>query len=363
MLIILLLGNFSLFHGLKVSEITQARGVAIGDTHNVVSDLPRIAVMISGVAFEERERRVLGGNIVDHMTEEEDYQGEESIISRQQEGPRPWDTFIEHVVRPLKRDFHDRVDIFVCTNKIEGDVPEEITAAFTINITNRTAQSMQQFDRAKACFSNVRGFGRKYTYFMKVRPDFVFLTDVDDYSELRRDCMHTRFKNAWNIDGMKRCHSQLLYRHCVSCNGMGSRALMYGEARFGWIVDDMVFVAPFELAESVFMAGEEIQHLATHDIPHRVRWITKGDLHATTEGKLTNALVLKKVPVCPLCITGWPKTSRRDWKEHKEVCPNVGSAYPCGLQKPSVDEWVEYIKTGQLPGAIQNKLNSEGYRA
>jgi len=364
MLMILMLGSFSLFHGLKVvSEVTQTHGVATNETHNVVNDLPRIAVMISGIYFEQA-MRTTHGNIIDYMGggDDDSYDQNEK---RTPQGPRPWDTFKEHVVRPLKRDFQERVDIFVCTNKIVGDAPGEITAAFTINSTGSTPQShgisKEQFDRAQACFSKVAGFGRKYSYFMKVRPDFVFLTDIEDYSELRRDCMHSRFQRAWNIDGFRRCQSQLINRHCTSCNGQYSKARAFGPAQFGWIVDDMVFVAPFEIAKSVFMTGEEIQQLSNVRISKRSRWIGKNDLNMSTEGIYTNALVLNKVPMCPLCINGWPRGSNRDWSEHHAVCPNADAAYPCGRQRASVDEWVEYIKTGRLPGVVQKALDREGY--
>jgi hypothetical protein len=335
---------------------TLAHEVANSDTHNIASDLPRIVVMISGITLDHN-MRLRGGNIVDHMTGTEDHR-EERVISRP--GPRPWDTFKKHVVGPLKRDFHERVDIFVCTNELSGAVPEEVTAAFTINVGGHTSSlslSQEQFDRSKACFSQVLGFGRNYTYFIKVRPDFVFLTDIEDYSGLRRDCMHTRFQHVWNIAGLRRCHSQLIFDRCHGCNGRWKRSVVDASVpRFGWIVDDMVFVAPFELAASVFISSEEIRHWSGYEMPNRHRWIDHHGLKYSTEGQYTKALVMNKVPVCPLCINGWPKSSNRDWHEHEHECENANSTYACGRQSASVDEWIEYIKTGRLPGSIQHNI-------
>jgi len=341
---------------------TQAHDVASSDAKDIVSDLPRIAVMISGIAFEDSMRaRVRGGNLVDHMVEDMDHQPESMMPSS---GTRPWDSFKKHVLEPLRRDFHERVDIFVCTNQFVAAAPVEVTAVFTINSTSHTSRlgfSEEQFDRSKACFSNVLEFGRRYTYFMKVRPDFVFITDIEDYSNLRHDCMHTRFQRMWNIAGIRHCHSQLIFGRCYSCNGELRHPV--GGVRFGWIVDDMVFVAPFELAKSVFMTSAEIHHWARYNIPNHNRWIDKYELHNSTEGSYTNALIMNKVPVCPLCINGWPKSSHRDWHQHQHECSNANSTYACGRYQGSVDEWVEYIKTGRLPSKVQWEMDRERHLA
>jgi hypothetical protein len=337
---------------------TQAHEVASSDAQDIVSDLPRIAVMISGITFEDSHARLRGGNLVDQMIEDVDHQ-DEGIMLRS--GPRPWDTFKKHVLGPLKRDFQERVDVFVCTNQSVGAAPEEVTAVFTINSTSHTSKlSFEQFDRSKACFSNILEFGRRYTYFMKVRPDFVFLTDIEDYSELRRDCMHTRFQRMWNIEGIQRCHSQLIYGRCSSCNGELLHRV--GAVRFGWIVDDMVFVAPFELATTIFMSSADIHHWTNYAIPNHDRWIDNVELNLTTEGSYTNALILNKVPVCPLCINGWPKGSHRDWHQHQHECDNANATYACGRYRGSVDEWVEYIKTGRVPSEVQRQMDRERSR-
>lgn len=169
--------------------------------------------------------------------------------------------------------------------------------------------------------------------------------------------MHTRFQRMWNIEGTKRCHSQLIKGRCPSCNG--ERPLWKG-VRFGWLVDDMVFVTPSELAKSVFMTSKEIEHWTHYEMPHRSFWVDKHSLNgetATTEGSFTNALFMNKVPVCPLCINGWPKASHRDWHEHEEPCKNENSEYLCGAQQGSVDEWIVYVKTGRLPSKIQARLD------
>lgn len=371
MLMMLMWSRCSLLSALKVNEATQVREASSSDVHDVVSGLPRIAVMISGITLEDG-MRIPSGNVVDHMSEEEYEPNErERIVSTP--GPRPWDSFKEHVLGPLKRDFRGNVDVFVCTNEVAGHVPEEVTAAFTITLTTHSQRvsgtsnstvgfSHEQFDRTKACFSKVSTYRKDYTYFMKVRPDFIFRTSIEDYSALRRDCMHTRFQRMWNIAGVRACHSQLISGRCPTCNGQ--RGLWKG-LKFGWIVDDMVFVVPSELAKSTFMSSEELEQWSRHEFPnaeHMSHWVNKHALTgptATTEGLYTSALFMNKVPACPLCINGWPKASHRDWSEHQHQCPNANSNYPCGAQQGSVDEWVEYVKTGKLPGIIQAKINTD----
>lgn len=352
--------DLSLPRALNVGETARPRGLASGGAQSGTGGgLPRIAVIISGKVSPQFRPRVAAdaqnATIVDFMTgEEEEEQHDEGRLAQPQSEPRPWDTFREHVLRPLRRDFQGGVDIFVCTNEVIGVVPDDVTAVFEINLEGPTAC---QFDRAHACFSKVLERGNEYAYFMKVRPDFVFLSDVEDYSSLRPDCMHTRFQRMWNIAGIQRCHSQLIFSHCQTCNG--DRPFDTTSTRLGYIGDDMVFVVPSQLAKSAFMTSKEIEHWSSSDytIPHRDSWVGKRALEKTTEGRYTKAMIMNQVPMCPLCINGWPKLSVRDWKQHHQTCRNDNSPYDCGHFPASVDDMVELIKTGRVPDIIQG-----GYR-
>eukprot|EP00439_Symbiodinium_sp_Y106_P042467 s4302_g5.t1 len=144
-----------------------------------------------------------------------------------------------HVLEPLKS-FGFIPEYFVCTEQLDGELPSWVTAAFAFDAQN-------QLMRLKGCLQLVLQREAKcnlrYSLFMKIRPDFLTLTDIPNpLRALSVGCFLSRVRSANHIEGLTNEHLSYCYCSKDCCKGNLPQASHKDNTR-DFMVDDMAFIA------------------------------------------------------------------------------------------------------------------------
>ncbi|CAE7296274.1 unnamed protein product [Symbiodinium microadriaticum] len=197
-----------------------------------------------------------------------------------------------HVLEPLRRaGFVPEYLLCIEMGTIKkSQLPSEVVQAWTFRADS-------QVKRITTCLRRVleREWKKNITYsfFVRLRPDFLLLSDLPDPREPRQGpgCMLTRLRSAVNIRGLTNEHLSFCYcqKHCCS-------EVLRGDAP-GYIVDDMLALSARNLFLRLWLGN------TTGEGPPKLwpRFITP-----MAETDFTTSLLQKGIPVCPLAVRGLP---------------------------------------------------------
>jgi len=261
-------------------------------------------------------------NMVDGMTGEDDGEMESlnsSIlkVARHRTSP-PWTTFKLSALRPLAKQLGRRPDVYVCTDKVVGMKPKEVTQVFKLSASN-------QFERAHLCYQSV-ATARKYDLYVKVRPDFHFLGDFPDVRGIDRDYVYTRFRTASGIAGLTSAHFSGDNMCSKSCGGSPADAC-------GYMNDDMLMVVPSKLAGRVFMSDAEGQaRLEAYGFGDPPGWVMLAC--CGPERQLTRKLISAGILTRPLAVVGYPVYTHWPHDQWALPCARMVVQKTCGIELP-----------------------------
>ena len=194
-----------------------------------------------------------------------------------------------HVLKPLQQAGF-APEYLLCVDRIKGKLPPEVAQAWMFDAAN-------QLRRMKSCLQKVllreTRLNRSYGFFVRLRPDFLMLTDVPNLrtSDLGQGCMLARLRAAINIAGLTNEH--LSYCYCGTSCCM--KETLKG-SQPGFIADDMLAVASRDLFVRLWLSR------AAKRAPPKW-WPLMSPM---AETGLTSTMLQKGVPVCPLALRGLP---------------------------------------------------------
>jgi hypothetical protein len=278
--------------------------------------------MVLGIVY--RPKHVTRGseeqattNMIEKMTGEyEDGSDEEWTRWSDSNG---WENIVQNLIEPAKRTHS--VDVYVCTNRAEGDVPTEVSQVIAIE------NSRDQEDHGAMCVSQIRSSGRTYEWFIKTRPDFVFYQEFPPITSFIQGYVYTRFRSIQGVGGLT--SDNFAWNYCEpGCNGIP-------ETSIGYVNDDMVRVVPGALMDFAFRH----ENASWESVPHTnftgKNWITMPG-PGWVEDKLTRFWLDRKIFTMPLDCPGYPSSSKRSHHKYSEHCsgkdgaPRVRKEY-CGM--------------------------------
>ena len=193
-----------------------------------------------------------------------------------------------HILQPLQQDGFSP-EYLLCVDRIQSALPPEVAQAWEFTSAN-------QLRRIKTCLKKVlereSALNRTYSFFVRLRPDFLALTDIPSLrsSDLTKGCVLSRLRAAINIAGLTNEHLSYCYCGTTCC----SKSTLKGK-RAGFIVDDMLAVA----ARDVFL--RLWQPVPRRSLP---KWWPV--MSPMAETGFTVSMLEKGVPVCPLAFRGLP---------------------------------------------------------
>ncbi|CAE7631149.1 unnamed protein product [Symbiodinium sp. CCMP2592] len=197
-----------------------------------------------------------------------------------------------HALEPLRRaGLVPEYLLCIDMGSIEkSQLPPEVVQSWTFRADS-------QVKRITTCLRRVLERESKknisYSFFVRLRPDFLLLSDLPDPRDPRRGpgCMLTRLRSAVNIRGLTNEHLSFCYcqKHCCS-------EVLHGDAP-GYIVDDMLALSARDLFLLLWLGN------TTRAGPPKLwpRFITP-----MAETDFTTSLLQKGIPVCPLAVRGLP---------------------------------------------------------
>lgn len=139
----------------------------------------------------------------------------------------------------------------------------------------------------------------QYELFVRIRPDFFALSTLQTpRMALTHSCLMVRFRSATSIKGLTSDHMS----SCL-CAGQCCNLFRVPRLMSGFVVDDMVAVAPRKLALAAFMGrGRNTTYPPPTGWPVFVApemW----------ENTLTKEWLQQGIPICPLAFRGLPMGS------------------------------------------------------
>jgi len=213
----------------------------------------------------------------------------------------------------------------VCVDVAWRERNDDITKIFVFDAED-------QFQRIHKCYEHVVQKGRvEYDWFLRVRPDFIYIHDFPDPGLFDPHYVYSRFRLAQGIAGLTSDHCS--YSFCDgSCNGQPSY-------RAGYRNDDQLWAAPRELADRVFNV-DNLQSEKYYD-SYPYGWIVPSmntNLNCP-EDLLTKRWLRQKILSMPLAVAGYPLHSyfKDGIYEHSNHClMNDPVTKWCGANPQSV---------------------------
>jgi len=284
--------------------------------------------MITGKVLEEwshmRLRASSNMTLLDAMGSDGSGRDGDSLHEAQADLSFPsqrWSSLMTYLVNPIRQ--HARADIFVCADHIPaGRRPEEIKYVFAFDATN-------QHTRVRGCWQRV---GEGYDFYVKVRPDFVFLGSNLDWTSLRSDRLYSRFRYVGGLTGVTSEH--MSWEICTSeC---------HCKDHTGFANDDMIWVAHGSLMDRVtaFRNGDAMSKPMT--------WLCRGNGRKGlwTEEQWSLSLLAQGVLTSPLAVTGYPTSTQHNHSRanicHDRSQPSTFRVYEkkCGISM-SIEKFYE----------------------
>jgi len=274
-----------------------------------------VALMLVGRTF--RHRSIKHGKIADRdltindLTGEEE-EGEYDTELRETFKEDVWSNQIKMLIAPLNATVaeiggtpmkkHQSVDVYLCIDAQLSSTPPEVSQVFVVH-----AKSQDQ--RGAACLSKVRSNGRSYSWFIAVRPDFVFYKPFPDMASFNPGYVYTRLRKAQGIGGLTSDHFS--FNVCTpSCNGDPLGAI-------GYVNDDMIRVVPWALIDFAFNVDGVPSSNRSLQFP--TTWVTLYD-NVMQEGRLTKFWVDHGVLTMPLACPGYPHHDRFNHRHLSKPC-------------------------------------------
>eukprot|EP00931_Biecheleriopsis_adriatica_P046819 TRINITY_DN26936_c0_g1_i2.p1 TRINITY_DN26936_c0_g1~~TRINITY_DN26936_c0_g1_i2.p1 ORF type:complete len:352 (+),score=48.73 TRINITY_DN26936_c0_g1_i2:101-1156(+) len=221
---------------------------------------PKVAVLVVGRVLDATDVRSDPGpgRLLNFMTGDEFSPGlpaydrastkEEFYTKQRYSKGTPWESLLQHVVRPLQEDAAS-VDVFICRDKTEpGDLPASAESLLPRRNVTEVFTFPQQdvVDLLHQCYQRVMTSG--YSYYLKVRPDNVYSKDFPALSNFLGDFIFTRVRSANGIQDLTSEHVSWDYCEATCQGGQGT----------GYMNDNGVIMVPSSLASKVFLSKQEL---------------------------------------------------------------------------------------------------------
>lgn len=299
----------ALFHG------------AVSLSVHAPNDKPSVAIMVVGAIYKPKHATRVAEehattNMIERMTGEYE-DGYAEGLERVSDS-NGWENIVQNLLEPAKRTHS--VDLYVCTNRAEGEVPPEVSQVIVIE------SSRDQEDHGALCVSQIRSSGRTYEWFIKTRPDFVFYQEFPPITSFSQGYVYTRFRSIQGIGGLTSDHFSWDYCE-FACNGIPATSI-------GYVNDDMVRVVPGALMDFAFRHENASWERVPHTNFTDKNWITMPG-PGWVEDQLTRFWLDRKIFTMPLACPGYPSQSKRSHRRRSEPCsgkdgaPRVRKEY-CG---------------------------------
>jgi len=216
----------------------------------------------------------------------------------------PWGSFLHYVYKVLDTSLGKKPEVFLCTKNLTGPMPPEITESFDI-------KAEDQFTRGARCYQEVVNdakFG-KYDYYIKIRPDFVFTGAFPNVSTLHPERFHSRFREALGLKNLNSAHFS--WEGCdENCNG-------FPWSSYGYVNDDMVFVAPAAVADKVFVNSSEVLRLQETFVWPK-EWLHT--IRHNWETLFAKSIAAQAVLSDPLEVMGYPVEAKVNHRAMQHMC-------------------------------------------
>jgi hypothetical protein len=243
-----------------------------------------------------------------------------------------WANIQANLIKPMKETYGYDVDIFLCVDKVVGQVPDGV------KVSTFYAQNQQQ--RANHCARNFIKDNSTYEWVIKARADFLYYRPIPDLREFSGDYIYSRFRHSTNIAHLTSDH--VSFRPCTAGGIPKVRDLFYD---MGYVNDDAIFVVPKALVPNVFYGVAKDRQVAPKALVHSESEFQDPG-RKMPEEVWSKYLCDRGVMSMPLAVAGYPRHDCAGCKHqlYSQDCAKAPINKNCGRDAKDISKLHQMMK-------------------